>query len=94
MYTGIVETGSLNGFKFVLFAFEVVRSSGAVSPMILATPRTTAVINPVFAVGKTMRIVTRARLDPRATAASLTSLGTSLKTSSAVLATVGNIKIA
>ena len=78
----------------MLFALEVVSNSGAVSPIILATPKTTAVIIPVFAVGKTIRIVTRARLEPRATAVSLTYLGTSLKTSSAVLATVGNIKIA
>ena len=86
--------GFVNGFKFVLLAFEVVRSRGAVSPTTRAIPNTTAVIKPVLAVGITIIKVTRALLDPKATAASLTSFGTNFKTSSAVLATVGNIKIA
>ena len=55
MYTGIVETGSLNGFKFVLFAFEVVSNSGAVSPMILATPNE---INALLGAGLILFIMT------------------------------------
>ena len=85
MYTGIVETASTNGFKFVPLVFDVVNSNGAVSPITLATPRITAVKIPVRAVGKTIFIITLALLEPRAMAASLKSFGTSFRTSSAVL---------
>ena len=93
MYTGIVDTASTNGFRLVPLVFDVVNSSGAVSPITLATPKITAVKIPVLAVGKTIFMITRALLEPRAIAASLNSFGTSFKTSSEVLATVGNIKI-
>jgi hypothetical protein len=71
-----------------------VNNSGAVSPTARAMPRTTAVVTPLRAVGRTTDQTVRARDAPIARLASRRPSGTRRSTTSIVRVTVGSMIIA
>ena len=90
---GIVPLSPLNGLKLYESKTPTVKSSGAVSPAMRATPRIVAVINPLRAAGTTTSATVFHCVAPIASPASRRSPGTKLRTSCAVRVTVGTIRI-
>ena len=85
--------GPETGLKFVASPPPETRRIGAVSPITRATPRMMAVTKPLFTAGTTTIATVRHWVAPKANPASRKSFGISSNTSSAVLATVGIIRI-
>jgi hypothetical protein len=93
MANGKAAVGSVKPLNQNLLP-RIVSSSGAVSPEILATDSRIPVAMPFFALLRTMVIVVFHRGTPKAKAASLIAIGTSLMASSVVLVTIGIIIMA
>ena len=85
--------GSLNGSVLSEFEPNAVMISGAVSPTARATPRITAVISPLRAVGSTIDQAVRHSGAPEREGRLAQAAGTSRSTTSAVRVTVGSIRI-